>query len=97
MKMAVAKAMQSGVQGVKIKCSGRLGGAEIARSEWMKEGRVPLHTLRSDIDYGVATARTTFGAVGIKVWVFNGEIYEHAKKNDAGGLVKKSSPKQARS
>jgi small subunit ribosomal protein S3 len=91
MKMAVSKAMQSGVQGVKIKCSGRLGGAEIARSEWMKEGRVPLHTLRSDIDYGVATANTTFGAIGIKVWVFNGEIYEHAKKNDAGGLVKKPS------
>ncbi len=89
MKMAVSKAMQSGVQGVKIKCSGRLGGAEIARTEWMKEGRVPLHTLRSDIDYGVATARTTFGAIGIKVWVFNGEIYDHAKKNDAGGLVKK--------
>lgn len=97
MKMAVSKAMQCGVQGVKIKCSGRLGGAEIARSEWMKEGRVPLHTLRSDIDYGVATARTTFGAIGIKVWVFNGEIYEHSKKNDAGGLVKKASPKQARS
>ncbi|MGD1818624.1 MAG: 30S ribosomal protein S3 [Pleomorphochaeta sp.] len=89
MKMAVSKAMQSGVQGVKIKCSGRLGGAEIARTEWMKEGRVPLHTLRSDIDYGVATARTTFGAIGVKVWVFNGEIYDHAKKNDAGGLVKK--------
>ncbi|MDC7243223.1 MAG: 30S ribosomal protein S3 [Pleomorphochaeta sp.] len=89
MKMAVSKAMQSGVQGVKIKCSGRLGGAEIARTEWMKDGRVPLHTLRSDIDYGVATARTTFGAIGIKVWVFNGEIYDHAKKNDAGGLVKK--------
>ncbi len=89
MKMAVSKAMQSGVQGVKIKVSGRLGGAEIARTEWMKDGRVPLHTLRSDIDYGVATARTTFGAIGIKVWVFNGEIYDHAKKNDAGGLVKK--------
>lgn len=91
MKMAVSKAMQSGAQGVKIRCSGRLGGAEIARTEWMKEGRVPLHTLRSDIDYGVATSRTTFGAIGIKVWVFNGEIYEQSKKVDAGGLVKKPS------
>ncbi|MCH3917817.1 MAG: 30S ribosomal protein S3 [Spirochaetia bacterium] len=94
MKMAVAKAMQSGAQGVKIRCSGRLGGAEIARTEWMKEGRVPLHTLRSDIDYGFCAAHTSFGAIGVKVWVFNGEIYEHAKKDDAGGLVRKPSKRE---
>jgi small subunit ribosomal protein S3 len=89
MKMAVSKAMQSGAQGVKIRLSGRIGGAEIARSEWTKEGRIPLHTLRSDIDYGFATANTSFGAIGVKVWVFNGEIYDRAVKDDAGGLVRK--------
>jgi len=89
MKMAVSKAMQSGAQGVKIRCSGRIGGAEIARSEWVKDGRVPLHTLRSDIDYGFSTANTSFGAIGVKVWVFNGEIYDRSVKEDAGGLVRK--------
>jgi small subunit ribosomal protein S3 len=89
MKMAVSKAMQNGAQGVKIRLSGRIGGAEIARSEWMKEGRIPLHTLRSDIDYGFTTANTSFGVIGVKVWVYNGEIYDRAVKNDAGGLVKK--------
>ncbi|AEC02908.1 30S ribosomal protein S3 [Parasphaerochaeta coccoides] len=95
MKMAVSKAMQGGAQGVKIRLSGRLGGAEIARTEWMKEGRVPLHTLRSDIDYGFAQANTTFGAIGVKVWVFNGEIYERANKDDAGLLVKKPTKSEA--
>ncbi len=90
MKMAVSKAMQNGAQGVKIRLSGRIGGAEIARSEWMKEGRIPLHTLRSDIDYGFTTANTSFGVIGVKVWVYNGEIYDRAVKNDAGGLVKKA-------
>ena len=66
-----------GVQGIRVNCSGRLGGAEIARMEWYREGRVPLQTLRSDIDYGWATARTTYGANGVKVWVFKGEIMEH--------------------
>jgi len=80
MKNAVAKATQAGVQGIKIKVSGRLGGAEIARKEWVKEGRVPLHTLRSDIDYGFSTANTSFGAIGVKVWVFNGEIYDKVNK-----------------
>ena len=89
MKNVISRAMAGGAQGIKIKCSGRLGGAEMARAEWMKEGRVPLHTLRSDIDYGVATANTSFGAIGIKVWVFNGEIYENASNTeDAGGVVK---------
>lgn len=91
MKIAVSKAMQSGAQGVKIRLSGRIGGAEIARSEWMKEGRIPLHTLRSDIDYGFATADTSFGVVGVKVWVFNGEIYDRPVKDEAGDLVRKSS------
>lgn len=90
MKMAVSNAMRAGVQGVKIKVSGRLGGAEMSRTEWHKDGRVPLHTLRSDIDYGFAEANTTFGVIGVKVWVFNGEIYDKAQKEDAGLLVKKS-------
>lgn len=95
MKTAVSKAIQSGAQGAKIRLSGRIGGAEIARSEWTKEGRVPLHTLRSDIDYGFATANTTFGVIGVKVWVFNGEIYDRAVKDDAGGLVRKPSKSES--
>lgn len=90
LKMAVSNAMRAGVQGIKIKVSGRLGGAEMARTEWQKDGRVPLHTLRSDIDYGFAEADTTFGLIGVKVWVFNGEIYDKAQKEDAGLLVKKT-------
>ncbi|MBL7007011.1 MAG: 30S ribosomal protein S3 [Spirochaetia bacterium] len=90
LKMAVSSAMRAGVQGVKIKISGRLGGAEMARTEWHKEGRVPLHTLRSDIDYGFTEANTTFGAIGVKVWIYNGEIYDRAKKEDAGLLVKQT-------
>lgn len=74
MKRSVTSAMRFGAQGVKIICSGRLGGAEIARTEWYKEGRVPLHTLRADIDYGVTAAHTTYGAIGIKVYIFKGEI-----------------------
>lgn len=80
LKNAIQKAMASGVQGIKIRVSGRLGGAEISRSEWMKEGRIPLHTLRSDIDYGFSIANTSFGAIGVKVWVFNGEIYDNKAK-----------------
>ena len=77
MKRAVQSAIRLGAQGIRINCSGRLGGAEIARMEWYREGRVPLHTLRADIDYGVATAFTTFGTCGVKVWIFKGEIMEH--------------------
>src|SRR5512147_1970638 len=77
MKRAVQSAMRLGALGIRINCSGRLGGAEIARMEWYREGRVPLHTLRADIDYGVATAFTTFGTCGVKVWVFKGEIMVH--------------------
>jgi len=77
MKRAVQSAMRLGALGIRINCSGRLGGAEIARTEWYREGRVPLHTLRAEIDYGEATAQTTYGACGVKVWVFKGEIMEH--------------------
>jgi small subunit ribosomal protein S3 len=74
MKRSVTSALKLGAQGIKIACSGRLGGHEMARREWYREGRVPLHTIRADIDYGVAEARTTYGIIGIKVWIFNGEI-----------------------
>ena len=77
MKRAVQSAMRLGAEGIRINCSGRLGGAEIARLEWYRECRVPLHTLRADVDYGTATAFTTFGTCGIKVWIFKGEILEH--------------------
>jgi len=76
MKRAVQSAMRLGALGIRINCGGRLGGAEIARTEWYREGRVPLHTLRADIDYGEATAFTTYGTCGVKVWVFKGEIME---------------------
>lgn len=74
MKKAVSIALKFGAKGIKIACSGRLGGAEMARQEWTREGRVPLHTLRADIDYGFAEAATTYGLIGVKVWIFNGEI-----------------------
>jgi small subunit ribosomal protein S3 len=74
MKMAVSSAMRMGAQGIRIMCAGRLGGAEMARTEQYKEGRIPLHTLRADIDYGVATAQTIYGSIGIKVWICKGEI-----------------------
>ena len=77
MKRAVQNAMRLGAQGIRINCAGRLGGAEIARTEWYREGRVPLHTLRADVDYGEATAQTTYGTCGVKVWVFKGEIMAH--------------------
>ena len=74
MKESVARAIRMGAQGVKVRCSGRLAGAEIARTEWYREGRVPLHTLRADISYGMAEAKTTYGIIGIKVWIFRGEV-----------------------
>ena len=81
MKRAVTNTMRIGAQGIKINVAGRLNGAEIARSEWYREGRVPLHTLRADIDYGIAEASTTYGIIGIKVWIFKGEIFDFGKKN----------------
>ena len=77
MKRAVQSAMRLGAQGIRITCGGRLGGAEIARVEWYREGRVPLHTLRADVDFGHATAFTTYGTCGVKVWIFKGEILAH--------------------
>jgi small subunit ribosomal protein S3 len=76
MKRAVTNTMRVGAEGIKVKVGGRLNGAEIARSEWYREGRVPLHTLRADIDYGVAEAHTTYGVIGVKVWIFKGEVFE---------------------
>ena len=77
MKRAVQSAMRAGALGIRINCGGRLGGAEIARMEWYREGRVPLHTMRADIDYGTSTAFTTMGTCGVKVWIFRGEVLEH--------------------
>ncbi len=81
MKRSVSTAMRFGAKGIKIICSGRLGGAEMARTEWYKEGRIPLHTLRADIDYGFIEARTTYGAIGIKVFIFKGEVINTNTKN----------------
>jgi small subunit ribosomal protein S3 len=80
MKRAVANALRLGAQGIKINVAGRLNGAEIARTEWYREGRVPLHTLRADIDYGFAEAHTTYGVIGVKVWIFKGEVISRAEQ-----------------
>lgn len=82
MKRAVTSALKSGAKGIKICVSGRLGGAEIARSEWYREGRVPLHTFRADIDYGTAESKTTYGIIGVKVWIFKGEILPQKKRSN---------------
>jgi small subunit ribosomal protein S3 len=79
MKQTVARSMRMGAQGIKISCSGRLAGAEIARTEWYNEGKVPLHTLRADIDYGFAEADTTYGKIGVKCWIYKGEVLPEAK------------------
>ena len=82
MKRAVSNSMRLGAQGIKIHVAGRLNGAEIARSEWYREGRVPLHTLRADIDYGIAVSNTTYGVIGVKVWIFKGEIVQQIEEVD---------------
>jgi small subunit ribosomal protein S3 len=79
MKKSVSQALKFGAQGIKINCAGRLGGAEMSRTEWYREGRVPLHTLRADIDYGYAEAKTTYGIIGVKVFIFKGEVLTQAK------------------
>ncbi len=89
LKQASGNAMKAGAQGIKIRLSGRLGGAEMSRTEEHKEGRVPLHTLRADSDYGFAEAHTTFGKIGVKVWVFNGMNYGREQNEDAGQLLRK--------
>jgi len=83
MKRAVQNAMRQGAQGIKIQVGGRLNGAEIARTEWYREGRVPLHTLRAFVDYSTAEAKTTYGVIGVKVWVFNGEVFEADRRQQA--------------
>lgn len=89
MKKAVTSAMERGAQGIKVACSGRLGGAEMSRSESYKEGKIPLHTLRADVDYGLAEARTTYGAIGVKAWVFKGErLTEKKGQKDAADAEK---------
>ena len=86
MKESVSRAMRMGAEGIKIQCAGRLGGAEIARTEWYREGRVPLHTLRADISYGFAESRTTYGIIGVKVWIFRGEILTEREEQQRGVL-----------
>lgn len=82
MRKAVDSALRFGCKGIKVRCSGRLNGAEIARTEWYLQGRLPLHTLRADIDYGLAEARTTYGVIGVKCWIYNGEILQEKKRSD---------------
>jgi small subunit ribosomal protein S3 len=91
-KMAVSNAMKGGAQGCKVRVSGRLGGADMSRTEEHKDGRVPLHTLRADIDYGFAESSTTFGRIGVKVWIYQGMVYRSDRNEDAGMLVRKQRP-----
>jgi small subunit ribosomal protein S3 len=96
MKRAVQSSMRLGAEGIRINCAGRLGGAEIARTEWYREGRVPLHTLRADVDYGESTGFTTYGATGVKVWIFKGEVLEHdpmAQDKRLAGSIKNTNNK----
>jgi len=96
MKRAVQTSMRLGAEGVKVHISGRLNGAEIARSEWYREGRVPLHTLRADIDYGLAEANTTYGVIGVKVWIFKGEVFDGVEpKVETAAPSRKSAGKRA--
>ena len=83
MKRSVQSAMRLGAEGIRINCGGRLGGAEIARMEWYREGRVPLHTLRADVDYGVVEAHTTYGVLGVKVWIYKGEVFDLESKHSS--------------
>ena len=87
MKKAVQTTMKLGAKGIRINCSGRLGGAEMSRMEWYREGRVPLHTLRADIDYGFAEAKTTYGVIGVKVWLFKGEVFGAGRRQQAAATA----------
>ena len=91
MKRAVTNTMRVGAEGIKVKVGGRLNGAEIARSEWYREGRVPLHTLRADIDYGTAEAHTTYGVIGVKVWIFKGEVFDKPEAAPVEGAAAEAS------
>jgi len=98
MKRAVMSTMRSGALGIKVRLSGRLNGSEIARTEWVREGRIPLHTFRADIDYGLAEARTTYGVIGVKVWIFKGEVFDKAqldKPADAAAEAAATAPATA--
>jgi len=86
MKEAVSRGMRMGAQGIRVQCAGRLGGTEIARTEWYREGRVPLHTLRADISYGLAEAKTTYGIIGVKVWIFRGEVLTKQEEEQKAAL-----------
>ena len=92
MKRAVQSAMRLGAQGIRINCAGRLGGAEIARTEWYREGRIPLHTFRADIDFGFAEARTTYGVIGVKVWIFKGEVFDQSEAHSPAEPAEAASP-----
>jgi small subunit ribosomal protein S3 len=96
MKRAMQNAMRLGAQGIKVMSAGRLNGAEIARSEWYREGRVPLHTLRADIDYGFSEARTTYGVIGVKVWIFKGEVLAHNAEPASAPAPAADAPKRPR-
>ena len=87
MKEAVSRAMRMGAQGIRVQSGGRLGGSEISRSEWYREGRVPLHTLRADVNYGVAEAKTTYGIIGVKVWIFRGEVLTREEEEQKAALL----------
>ena len=95
MKRAVMSTMRSGALGVKVRLSGRLNGSEIARTEWSREGRIPLHTFRADIDYGTAEARTTYGVIGVKVWIFKGEVFEQAPEVVEEAAAETAAPAEA--
>jgi small subunit ribosomal protein S3 len=98
MKRAVMNTMRSGALGIKVRASGRLNGAEIARTEWSREGRIPLHTFRADIDYGLAEARTTYGVIGVKVWIFKGEVFDKSQAEldaEASAPVAQGQPEAA--
>lgn len=86
MKESVSRALRMGAQGIRIQCGGRLGGQEIARTEWYREGRVPLHTLRADVSYGLAEAKTTYGVIGVKAWIFRGEILTKQEEQQKASL-----------
>jgi small subunit ribosomal protein S3 len=96
MRKGMQTALKAGAQGIRVQCGGRLGGAEMSRSEFYREGRVPLHTLRADIDYGFAEAHTTFGRLGVKVWIYKGEVIESRAERAASALAAAKAPKPNR-
>jgi small subunit ribosomal protein S3 len=96
MRKGMQTALKAGAEGIRVQCGGRLGGAEMSRSEFYREGRVPLHTLRADIDYGFAEAHTTFGRLGVKVWIYKGEVIESRAERAAAAIAAAKAPKPSR-